>query len=591
MHDSSTLHEALLRLEAAPPDLGFTFQNERGESRFLSFSELNAEARRRGAALQGLGMKKGDRLGMVVVDPEDFVSTFLGAMRAGVVPVPLYPPVHLGNLESYTRQVAAILGSSGSTVLAVSAGLAGIFWAFVDRVPSLEQVVETRSLAGDGKALEEVQVAPEDLVFLQYTSGSTGTPKGVRATNRTLIANIHGFMGASLDARPVADHGVSWLPLTHDMGLIGFVLGPLYWGVSITFIPTLRFLKRPQVWMETLHQQKATISFAPNFGRLRKRRVVKDEDLERWDLSRVRALGVGAEPLHCDSLRRFTDRLARTGLRPDALLPAYGLAESMLAITMKVASEPMIVRTLDAKRFRDEGVSAAPDGSGAQEVERHVGCGKVIPGHQLRIVDEKGAVLPDGTRGQILFRGPSVMEGYMEGGSGGMVDAEGWLWTGDLGYVVDGELFVVGREKDLIIIRGRNISPQIIEWEVDRLPGVRTGNTVAVSVPAGDTEGVVVLLETRRADVEALRTEVGAVVKRATGVYPADVICLPPGTIPKTSSGKLQRAKARRQYLEGKLGREGSRTSGSVLSRLHLGLQLVRSGWSRAKFMTRGSPK
>jgi acyl-CoA synthetase (AMP-forming)/AMP-acid ligase II len=208
----------------------------------------------------------------------------------------------------------------------------------------------------------------------------------------------------------------------------------------------------------------------------------------------------------------------------------------------------------------------------------------VIPGHDLRIVDETGVGLPEGARGQILFRGPSVMEGYMEGDAE-IIDADGWLWTGDLGYVVDGELYVVGREKDLIIVRGRNISPQVIEWEVDKLAGVRIGNTVAVSVPSGDTEGLVVLLETRSSDVEPLRASVGAVVKRATGVYPTDVVCLRPGTIPKTSSGKLQRAKARRQYLEGKLGLEGARTSGSASARLRLGLHVVRSWWSRTKFL------
>jgi fatty-acyl-CoA synthase len=590
MYETRTVHEALLRLDAAPAARGFTFQNERGESRFVGFRELHAEARRRGTALQALGMSKGDRLGMVVVDPEDFVSTFLGAVRVGVVPVPMYPPVHLGNLGTYTRQSAAILGSSGATHLAVSSGLANVFWALVDRVPTLERVIETRSLTGDPSALRDVSIAPEDLVFLQYTSGSTGTPKGVRATSATLTANIQGFMSASLAMDPEVDSGVSWLPLTHDMGLIGFVLGPICWGISVTFIPTLRFLKRPECWMETLHQQKATVSFAPNFAYGWLARVARDEDLERWALSHVRVLGVGAEPLHYDTLKRFSDRFARTGLRPDVLLPAYGLAESMLAITMKTATEPMKVRTLDAKRFRDEGVSVPADGP---DVERHVSCGRVIPGHELRIVDETGASRPDGTRGQILFRGPSVMPGYMEGDDRGVIDADGWLWTGDLGYVVDGELYVVGREKDLIIIRGRNISPQTIEWEVDTLASVRAGNTIAVSVPNDEGEGVVVLLETRSADVERLAAEVGAAVKRAIGVYPADVVCLPPGAIPKTSSGKLQRAKARRQYLEGKLGQEGSRTAGSVGARLRLVLQMAHSGWSRAKFrlQTRNEPK
>ncbi|WP_395838216.1 AMP-binding protein [Cystobacter fuscus] len=581
VHESLTLHEALLRLDEAPATRGFTFQNERGEEHFVGFPALHAESRRRGAALQALGMKKGDRLGMVIIDPEDFIVTFLGALRVGVVPVPLYPPVHLGNLESYTRQAAAILSSSGSTVLAVSAGLASIFWAFVDRVPSLARVVETSSLAADASALREVLVAPEDLVFLQYTSGSTGTPKGVKATHRTLIANIHGFMGASLSMQPGVDSGVSWLPLQHDMGLIGFVLGPLYWQVAVTFIPTLRFLKRPECWMETVHRQKATVSFAPNFAYGWLTRVAKDEDLERWSLGHVRALGVGAEPLHYDTLKRFTDKFARTGLRPDVLLPAYGLAESMLAISMKTSTDPMKVRTLDAGRFRDDGVSKPADGG---EVEHHISCGKVIPGHELRVVDEKGVTCADGVRGEILFRGPSVMEGYQEGGAEELIDADGWLWTGDLGYLVDGELFVVGRAKDLIIIRGRNISPQTIEWEVNKLPGVRVGTAIAVAVRVEDSEGVVVMLETRGDNVEALKAEVAATVKRVIGVPPADVVCLPPGAIPKTSSGKLQRAKARRQYLEGKLGREGSRTAGSMGARLRLGLQVTRSWWARARF-------
>jgi len=584
-----TLHAALLALDDIPERRGFTFQDERGTARFASFRALHAEARRRGAALQALGMKKGDRLGMVVIDPEEFVAVFLGALRVGVVPVPLYPPMHLGNLDGYTRQTAAILASSGATHLAVSAGLARLFWAFVDRVPGLKQVVEARSLVADPSTLREVAIAEDDLVFLQYTSGSTGTPKGVRATSRTLIPNIEGFMGASLAMDPEVDSGVSWLPLTHDMGLIGFVLGPIHWGVSVTFIPTVRFLKRPECWMETMHQAKATVSFAPNFAYGWLARVARDEDVARWSLAHVRALGVGAEPLHADTLARFTDRLAPTGLRAEALLPAYGLAESMCACTMKTATEPMKVRACDAARFRDDGVSVAPAGG---EVERHVSCGKVIPGHQLRIVDDAGAPLPDGARGHIRFRGPSVMAGYMEGGGDDLIDGEGWLRTGDLGYLVDGELYVVGRAKDLIIVRGRNISPQTIEWEVDKLAEVRAGNTIAFSVPVDGGEGVVVLVEKRAgADEAALAREAAAAVKRACGVPPVEVVCLAPGTVPKTSSGKLQRATARRQYLEGKLGREGSRTSGSVGARLRLGLELVRSGWSRAKFLLQSDPR
>jgi fatty-acyl-CoA synthase len=578
---ASTLHEALRHVGGNNPSRGFTFQDNQGQERRYSFPELSDECMRRAAALQALGLRAGDRVALIIASPEEFVLTFLAAMRMGAVPVPLYPPIHLGNLEGYLKQTSGIIASARAALVVIAPELSKIAWSCTADIASVRGIVKSTDLVGTGATFEEPLVRPEDVAFLQYTSGSTGVPKGVQVTHRALVDNIQAFMGAGLEMDPEVDTGCGWVPLYHDMGLIGFVLGPMYWGVSVVFIPTVRYLKRPNCWFDTIDKHRSTISFAPAFAYSIALRSATPEQLERWDLSCVKVLGCGAEPIPAAAITRFVDTFGRhCGLRRSALLPAYGLAEATVATTMKPLFEPFRERKVNRAELHAQGRAdeVAEDGP---DVERHVSCGRVLPGQELRIVGEDGHDLPDAMQGQVLIRGVSVCPRYEEEQVEFSVDAEGWLHTGDLGYLHEGHLYITGRIKDLIIIRGRNIPAASIEWEVNKIEGIRTGNACALGILTEEGEALVVLAETHRKDTAALAQELHRTVLRVCGVPVTDLVLLPPGTLPKTSSGKLQRAKARRQYVEGRLGREGTRTSGDLMDRVRMGARVVHSGWRR----------
>ncbi len=583
MEPWTTLAQAIAEVGHLYPDNGFTFQDLKGRETRYGFLEMEAATARRAAALQGLGLAKGDRLGMVVIEPEEFVLTFLAALRLGVVPVPMYPPLYLGSLDSYCQQTTAILNSSGVRALVASARLQKILWGLVEDVPSLAGVTPVEELASADGAPRYPSLAADDLAFLQYTSGSTTDPRGVMVTHRSLLANIQGFMGAGLEMHPERDSGASWLPLYHDMGLVGFVLGPVAWGVSVVFIPTMRFVKNASVWMETIHNHRATISFAPNFAFALAMRRARPQDLERWDLSCVKALGCGAEPVHPATVREFSQLFGRECALPaSAVLPAYGLAESTLAVTMKPLPEEMRVRRVDRRRFRNDRVAeGARDGEPAEE---HVSCGVAFPGHEVAVRTRSGEPAPEGREGEIYLRGPSLATGYWGNPKASAATwKQGWLRTGDLGYLRDGELYVTGRVKDLIILNGRNVHPQAVEWVVAEVEGVRRGNVAAFSRPGHDGEELVIALETRSADLDRLAGEVEDAVQQALFTRPVEILCLKPGSLPKTSSGKLQRYKVRQQYFQELLGETGSRSSASVGDRLKLAGHVARSFTVRAR--------
>lgn len=589
----STVAQAIAEVGTHYPGHGFVFQDLKGDEASYDFPDLERETARRAAALQELGLEKGDRLGLIVIEPEDFILTFLAALRVGVVPVPLYPPMSFGNLDAYAARTARVLDNAGAKVLAASARLKNIVWSLVDEVPELQQVVLANELEAEGTA-DYPEIAPEDLAFLQYTSGSTSDPKGVMVTHGSLVANAKGIMvdGAQLDPDK-GDKGVSWLPLYHDMGLIGFVIAPICHGVPVVFIPTLRFIKRPSVWLDTIHRHRGTASFAPNFAYALAARRVRDSDLDRWDLSCVRVLGCGAEPIQPETMRGFHEVFGeRCGLSPTAILPAYGMAEATLAMTFKPVDETMRTLLLDAEQLSEHGkvVPVDPaDIDAGRAVAEHVSCGKPFPDHAVAVLDEAGNPMPEGTEGELCFSGPSVTPGYFRNPDAtAQAFRDGWLRTGDLGFIWQGETFVTGRIKDLIIVNGRNVHPQAVEWAAADIDGVRKGNVIAFSVPGETGEQLVVVLETRKEDHEALAKEVKSTVQRELSLAAADIACLKPGSLPKTSSGKLQRRKARQQYLNGELGTEGNRAFGQQAGGLSLARHVAKSMWSRAKAALRG---
>jgi fatty-acyl-CoA synthase len=590
-----TVAEAIEKVGQLFPDHGYVFQDLQGNETAYSYPEVEVETAQRAAVLQSLGLVKGDRLGLVVIEPEDFVLTFLAAVRVGLVPIPLYPPMSFANLDAYAERTARVLDTSGAKVLAASARLQNVLWGLCDRVTSLKRLVTVETLRKDQRKpdlpVSLPEVRPEDLAFLQYTSGSTADPKGVMVTHGSLVANAKGIMteGLQLDPR-LGDKGVSWLPLYHDMGLIGFVIAPICQGVGSVFIPTMRFIKRPSVWLDTIHRHRGTASFAPNFAYALAARRVKESDLVKWDLSCLKVLGCGAEPIQAETMRQFTKRFAEKCKLPEtSIMPAYGMAEATLAITLKPAPERFRTITIDADTFAESGRAEAP-AEGRAAVE-HVACGVPFSGHEVAILDDRGSRLPEGSEGEICHRGPSVTLGYFNNPEATAASyRDGWLRTGDLGFQRDGQLYVTGRIKDLIIVNGRNVHPQAVEWTVGELGGVRKGNVVAFSVPGEVGEELVVVLETklRGDDAAPLIDEVRQAVQRELSLSTREVLCLAAGTLPKTSSGKLQRRKTRDQYLKGELGGEGARTFGSSADRLTLARHVARSMWSRAKAALRG---
>lgn len=572
---------------------GFTFIDRDQKEQFFSFERLRDEAMRRAAHLRAHGMKKGDRLAMVIPDGEDFVPTFLGAVWAGVVPVPLYPPLTLGKLDSYAETLVGILNKAKPTHLATDAKVQTVLWSGLAKVASLQGVILTDELKGpapEGVSQAPAEVSGDDLCFLQFTSGSTSLPKGVAVTHANLRANAWAIMRDGLATDTDVDRGVSWLPLYHDMGLIGFVIAPMFHRVSITFIPTMSFVRKPTVWLETIHRVRATITFAPNFAYALAVKRSKPEQLAKWDLSCMRHFGCGAEPINPATMRAFVDTMAAARLAPTALLPSYGMAEATLAISFVGIDETLSCDVVDTDIYQEQhrAEPATVEALAAGKAQEFVSCGRAFPRHEVAAFDASGRRLPDRVTGELWVKGPSVAQGYYE-------DPEatektfggGWLRTGDYGYLVNGNIYITGRKKDLIIINGRNYDPQRIEWLVDELPEVRKGSTVAFSRPGEQSEELVIVVESRAQDPEALRELIRTKVTEQMQLVAADVVLCPVGSLPKTSSGKLQRAKTRAQYLAGTVGQEGNRSPGSSGERLvvarHVALSLVGRVQHRAR--------
>jgi fatty-acyl-CoA synthase len=572
---SSTLNEAIRAL-SQDEQRGFSFVRADGEERTVSFAQIAREAGRRASALRESGLRAGDRVVLVVPEPQDFVLAFLGAVAGGMVPVPMFPPFAARDLQAFEDGVEHVSRISGARARITTANLKATLSPHAAKDAAPVHTVE--ELAAHGHVDELARVSPDGLAFLQFTSGSTARPKGVMVSHGNLAANGLAFMHEGLRSDPAVDHGVSWLPLFHDMGLIGFVVGPLFANVPVTFLPTASFVRRPLVWLETISKKRGTITYAPNFAYELVAKRLKAGDTAGLDLSSLRHAGCGAEPISVSTLRVFAEKLAPAGFDPKVFLPSYGMAESTLAVTFGgfqrgVRADVVSAKTLEqgsAEPMKAE--SVRPEGDRALEV---VSCGRPFAGHQIAIWADDGSVRPDGVVGQIMARGPSVCAGYygdeertaatfdQRNESGG-----GWLRTGDLGYMKDGELYVCGRQKDLIIVRGRNYYPSDIEWAVSEVPGVRKGAVVAFSVRAEDLpqsgvqgtsgtsgERLIVAAEAATSDAPALRVEILRVLTERFSLSAEAVELLSPSGLPRTSSGKLQRAKTRDLFLRSELPR------------------------------------
>ncbi len=608
----STFVQAIETASTVDPARGYRFVSDQGVPGFdagvpaessFSYAALERASARYGGALQALGLRKGDRVALILPTNEDFVLCFLGAVRAGIVPVPIYPPLGLGQLQGYLDNTRHIVGKSGARALVTSATIKRLLGTVQEHCPSLEAVVAVEAIRESQEPLAATKIDPSDVVFLQFTSGSTSRPKGVSVTHANLMANIHCIMEVGLRINET-DVGISWLPLYHDMGLIGFMLAPLVHRVPIVFMPPFLFLRRPVTWFQTITRHKGTIAYAPNFAFALCSKRVRERDLGGLELSTWRVAGCGAEPIRPETLQTFCDSFGKIGFRQEALLPSYGMAESSLAIAFSGLERGMRATTFDGDRLFGESL-AIPAPDDAESAVRLVSCGPSFPGHEIAIfppadADGTSPTLPEGQVGEIRITGPRVLHGYWE-------DAErtkdafagDWLRTGDLGFFHGGELFICGRSKEVIIINGRNYYPQDLEWEASRVPGVRKGNVIAFGThdASGEREKVVLAFEVQDVAVapeqaKAHGQSVAALVRKAvqegTGLTLDDVVPLAAGALPKTSSGKLQRTRTRELYDVGELT---TRRSAREKDRLDLVKEAAKSQLSYFKLAVLGARK
>ncbi len=586
---AATLSEAIeWHVARHPQRVHATLLVEDGQSETLAYGELHRSALRAAAALRAHGLAPGQNCALMLPTSLEFFVVFCGVLYAGGVPVPLYPPARPSALEDHLKRQAGILANCEAPLLVTVEQAKPLGHLLKPLAQTLRHVLTPADLEADPLAAPEPREG-DDLALLQYTSGSTGNPKGVMLTHAQLLANLRA-MGRAVGAGP-RDVFVSWLPLYHDMGLIGAWMGSLYFGMHLVLMSPLAFLARPARWLRAIAEHRGTISAAPNFAFEICASRVDVAELAGLDLASWRWAFNGAEAVGADTLARFARRLAPFGFDARAIAPVYGLAECGLDLAFPPPGRGMRVDRVDREALTFTG-SAVPVAEGDPHAVGVVACGSALPGYAIRIVDRSGRALPDRQQGRIQFRGPSATAGYYRNpqATAELLDGD-WRNTGDLGYLAGGELFVTGRDKDLIIRAGHNLHPLELEAAVGDLPGIRKGCVAVFGVPDGRaaTERVVVVAETREADPRRQQELKGRIQALALALIDGpvdDVVLVRPGSVLKTSSGKLRRAGTREAYLDGRLG-AGTRAVWLQLARLALrgaAARLRRTGARAAQF-------
>jgi acyl carrier protein len=556
--DARTLPEVLdWHVEQHPDRLHATvLQDDRTVTATLTYAELAKAARAVAAGLFARDVAPQDRIALMLPTGTDFFIAFFGILYAGAVPVPIYPPMQVTQLEEYARRQAGILRNAGARILVTipdGLRLGSLLRSLVVSIESVESVT-TLSAPADRSAQPRFGDAAAT-ALIQYTSGSTGDPKGVVLSHANLLANIRSI-GRAIDASS-ADVMVSWLPLYHDMGLIGAWLGSLYFGAPAYIMSPLAFLARPQTWLWAIHRFRGTISAAPNFAFELCLDKIADGVLAGLDLSSLRLIANGAEPVSIPTLRRFAERFQNYGFRPEAMAPVYGLAENAVAVSMPPRGQAPVIDRISRKSFSQNGIAEPSSQRG--DIMEVVGCGPPIPDHEVRIIDDNGRELPERCEGHLEFRGPSATSGYFRNEvKTRELFHDGWLVSGDRAYLADGRVFITGRVKDIIIRGGQHIYPHEVEDAVGDIPGIRRGGaaTFGVPDPASGTERIVVLAETDASDPvarEQLLRHARQATVDAVGIAPDDIVLIRPGSVPKTPSGKVRRAAARELYLADRL--------------------------------------
>jgi fatty-acyl-CoA synthase len=544
---------------AAQGATGVSFFNAKGELlSVLPWREVRERAHVAARKLIGAGFSPGERLLITADTWPGFFDAFFGAQYAGLLPVPVSIPVGIGGKLAYLDQLRRQFAASGAVAALGLDDLAGYLAEVAADLPAVR-------LHGGMAALEALPekpvdlrpLGPADLCYIQFSSGSTRHPHGVQISQGALMANLAGITGpAGLDVIE-GDRATSWLPLYHDMGLIGFLFSPLSCQLSIDYLTPRDFARRPMQWLNLISRYRSSISYSPSFGydlAVRRGAMQVPDDL---DLSCWRHAGIGGDMVRPDVLDRFASAFEPKGFRRSAFIPSYGMAEVCLAITFCPYGTGVRTDSVDRAALAEaQRALPAADPRDSQRTRRFVVCGKVLPGHRLEVRSEAGEVLADREVGRVFVKGPSIMPGYFEEpeASAEVLAADGWLDTGDLGYTLEGEIVVTGRAKDLIIVNGRNVWPQDIEWAIEAQKVVRSGDSAAFSIDTADGERVVVAVVARVSGDEAkgaLSRDVAGAVREAVAVD-CDVVLVPPAVgLPMTSSGKLSRARTKANYLAG----------------------------------------
>ena len=575
--DAGTLLEVLdWHLARHPDRVHVRFYASEDRLDTLTYAGLAEGAGQVAQALRALEMRAGDCVALMLPSGLDFFRCFFGILRAGAVPVPMYPPARPAQIEEHLRRQAGILRNCEARVLITFDRVRPLARMLAGLSPALVHVVTPESLLDGPRppAAEPPAPGAGGLALIQYTSGSTGDPKGVALSHGNLLANIRAWGEAA--ALTASDVCVSWLPLYHDMGLIGTWLGSLYHGMPLILMSPLDFLARPERWLWAIHHHRGTVTAAPNFAFDLCVKRLEGGDLAGLDLSTWRLAANGAEPVDADTLARFARVFAPYGLQAGSVMPVYGLAECAVGLCVPPPGRGVVVDEVSRAALAREGLAvprgggpgaAGEDGAHAPgaveasgETARIVSCGPPLRGHELRIVDARGRTLPERQVGMLEFRGPSATAGYYRNPeASAALFHDGWLSTGDHAYLADGELYITGRAKEMIIRAGRNLYPYDLEQAVGALPGVRKGCVAVFGVQPGEPgqERLVVVAETRlrdEAERRALEQRIVAEAMAQLELAPDDIVLAPAHAVLKTSSGKIRRAAVRDAYLDGRLG-------------------------------------
>ena len=551
--DFDTLTEALEY--AASGSKGFNFYNAKGGLRsVLPYQALRQNALVAAQRLSGLGLARGERVALIADTTPEFVELFFACRYAGLVPFAMPIPVNLGSHAVYVQQIRGILHGSKASVALSSVDYINFLREASEGVQGL-QWIGTPGELGELPALDVTPKPnhPDDIAYLQFTSGSTRAPRGVIITERALMSNLQGIVRSGLEIRP-NDRCASWLPFYHDMGLVGMMMAPMASQVSVDYLATRDFAVRPLQWLKLISRNRSTVAFSQPFGLKLCTLRVRESDLEDLDLSCWRAAGVGAEMIRPETLRNFAEKFASAGFNASAFLPCYGLAESTLAVTFSKIGEGFKSLQIDAAMLVERKMAVRLQAEG-RKFNEFVNCGRAIPGHTVKVIDDEGQELSDLKLGSVLVSGGSIMTGYFNNPEDTQrtLQPGPWLDTGDLGFLFEGDLFVTGRRIDVIIVNGRNIRAQDIEELAEQQPEVRAREASAFGVTdANDSTTIVLVIECRLTSVpdrQSLINRLQRIVYMAFGVN-CLVELVPPHTLPRTSSGKLSRFAARQGFIQ-----------------------------------------